>query len=88
MELEYEVLMNIKERYDSVDCRIVKGNIKRFVKDKRITHKEMCTVLGVSEHTAYSYTKDQGNKPALVNLLLLGLYMGIDWDEFIREFLE
>jgi hypothetical protein len=84
--LNYNQLKKIKQAYDNAERSIISHNITLLLKSHKIKVYELETILGVSKHSAYAYTKERGYtvKPDLYNLMILAAFLEIDVMDFFQ----
>lgn len=74
-QLSYVDLIYIKQSYEETSHNVIKDNIKLLMTSNNTSYSDLVSILGISTHTAYSYTnKANNNKPNLYNLLILSHY--------------
>jgi transcriptional regulator with XRE-family HTH domain len=75
---DYDALVRFKELYDTTETSTIKKNIALIMEQYDMKHKHLACVLGVSIHTAYSYTEiGKHNKPEEQALLMMAAKLGI-----------
>jgi hypothetical protein len=78
-------LVEIRIQYEGTDQSVVQRNLKRLMKIHGMDNDHIIDLLGITQHTAYSYKKANGNKPLLFSLVLLSTKMGINVSEFFKN---
>jgi hypothetical protein len=69
---DYEALQRFKILYDTTETAVIKANITKLMRQHNCVHKNLTVILGISIHTAYSYTEiGKKNKPEELALLIL-----------------
>lgn len=83
--MNYKELIQIKELYTNTEQEVIKANIKRLMSNTGTKYKDICELLGISQHTSYSYTNAANKgKPELYNLLILASYFNVSIHDILN----
>lgn len=83
--MDHKELLEIKRIYEETAQETIKGNIKHLMTINKVKHATMAEILGISQHTAYSYTNAANKgKSDLYNLLILANYFNIHVKELLK----
>lgn len=89
MERNYVYFKELNDMYNEADLNNIKSNIKIYMILNKLKHDDLPKILGISMHTAYSYT-NMGNKfkPSLINLILFATYLELDVFKLLKRYVH